>query len=69
VDSVAYSYDDVGNRTQMVDSTGTTTTAYDALNRVTSMTSPGAAPGIAYVASEFVSQNCGVNIDLSFWIS
>jgi RHS repeat-associated protein len=38
---VVPTYDDEGNRTQMVDSTGTTTYVYDALNRLTSVTSPG----------------------------
>jgi YD repeat-containing protein len=31
----------VGNRTEMVDSTGTTTYEYDALNRLTSVSFPG----------------------------
>ncbi len=41
VDSVDYSYDALGNRTQMVDSTGTTTYTPDALNRISSVTFPG----------------------------
>jgi RHS repeat-associated protein len=39
--SVDYGYDDVGNRTSMVDSTGTTSYQYDALNRILSATFPG----------------------------
>lgn len=39
--TVTYAYDALGNRTQMVDLTGTTTYAYDVLNRVTSVTFPG----------------------------
>jgi RHS repeat-associated protein len=38
---VAYAYDANGNRTQMVDGTGTTTYAYDELDRLLSVTSPG----------------------------
>jgi YD repeat-containing protein len=38
---VSYDYDAVGNRTEMVDSTGTTTYEYDALNRLASVTFPG----------------------------
>ncbi len=41
VDQVTYAYDALGNRTQMVDPTGTTAYAYDALNRATSVTFPG----------------------------
>jgi YD repeat-containing protein len=37
LDQVTYQYDAVGNRTQMVDPTGTTTYNYDALNRPTSI--------------------------------
>jgi RHS repeat-associated protein len=40
-DQVTYQYDAVGNRTQMVDPTGTTSYSYDALNRPTSITFPG----------------------------
>lgn len=36
--SITYGYDDAGRRVQMVDSTGTTTTAYDAAGRLTSET-------------------------------
>jgi YD repeat-containing protein len=39
--TVTFDYDAVGNRTEMVDSTGTTTYEYDALNRLTSVTFPG----------------------------
>jgi RHS repeat-associated protein len=39
--TVTYTYDNVDNRTKMVDSTGTTNYAYDALNRITSVTFPG----------------------------
>jgi RHS repeat-associated protein len=38
---VSLSYDANGDRTQMVDGTGTSTYAYDELNRMTSVTSPG----------------------------
>ena len=38
--SVAYAYDADGDRTNMVDSRGTTTYAYDALDRLTSVTDP-----------------------------
>jgi RHS repeat-associated protein len=38
---VDYTYDTRGNRTQMVDPTGTTTHAYDGMNQITSVTSPG----------------------------
>ena len=41
VDSLQYTYDPVGNRTQMVESTGTTTYVPDALDRVSSITFPG----------------------------
>jgi RHS repeat-associated protein len=41
VSSVDYYYDDAGNRTSMVDVTGTTGYQYDALDRVTTVTSPG----------------------------
>jgi RHS repeat-associated protein len=43
VSSVDYYYDDAGNRTSMVDVTGTTSYQYDALDRVTSVTSPGSS--------------------------
>jgi RHS repeat-associated protein len=39
--SVAYTLDNVGNRTQRVDQQGTHTYAYDDLNRLTSVTYPG----------------------------
>jgi RHS repeat-associated protein len=38
---VEYAYDVHGNRTSMVDGTGTTTYAYDEADRLTSVTSPG----------------------------
>ncbi|MBK8561327.1 MAG: RHS repeat protein [Dehalococcoidia bacterium] len=38
---VSFAYNDSGARTQMVDSTGTTTYAYDDLYRLTSVTYPG----------------------------
>jgi RHS repeat-associated protein len=38
--SVSYGYDDVGNRIEMVDSTGTTTYAYDPLRRLTDVVPP-----------------------------
>ncbi|HEX5141920.1 MAG TPA: RHS repeat-associated core domain-containing protein [Dehalococcoidia bacterium] len=38
---VTFDYDDVGNRTEMVDATGTTTYDYDALDRLTAVTFPG----------------------------
>jgi len=38
---VAYSYDSDGNRTSMVDSQGTTTYAYDALDRLTAVNNSG----------------------------
>jgi len=41
VASVAYTLDDVGNRTQRVDQQGTHTYAYDDLHRLTSVTYPG----------------------------
>jgi RHS repeat-associated protein len=41
IDSVDYSYDAVGFRTQMVDPTGTTTFTPDALGRLASVTFPG----------------------------
>ncbi|MGH9252003.1 MAG: hypothetical protein ACRD0W_21170, partial [Acidimicrobiales bacterium] len=41
--SVAYTLDDVGNRTQRVDQAGTHTYAYDDLYRLTSVTYPGPA--------------------------
>ncbi|MBK6562051.1 MAG: RHS repeat protein, partial [Dehalococcoidia bacterium] len=41
VASVAYTLDDVGNRTQRVDQQGTHTYAYDDLYRLTSVTYPG----------------------------
>ena len=41
--SVDYGYDDVGNRIEMVDSTGTTTYVTDPLNRLESVTFPGSA--------------------------
>lgn len=41
VDSVDYTYNAVGFRTQMVDSTGTTTFTPDALDRLASVTFPG----------------------------
>jgi YD repeat-containing protein len=43
VASVAYTLDDVGNRTQRVDQQGTHTYAYDDLYRLTSVTHPGPA--------------------------
>jgi RHS repeat-associated protein len=44
VDSVDYTYDDVGNRFTMVDPTGTTEYGYDALNRLTSVTVTPSGP-------------------------
>jgi YD repeat-containing protein len=41
VDSVDYTYDAVGFRTQMIDSTGTTTYTPDTLDRISSVTTPG----------------------------
>ncbi|MBI2863853.1 MAG: RHS repeat protein, partial [Chloroflexi bacterium] len=41
VSNVVYGYDDVGNRTSMVDSTGTTTYEYDAVSRPITITHPG----------------------------
>ena len=41
VASVAYSLDDIGNRTGRVDQQGTHTYAYDDLHRLTSVTYPG----------------------------
>ena len=41
IDQVTYQYDEMGNRTQMVDTAGTTTYQYDALDRPTSVTFPG----------------------------
>ena len=41
VDSATYTYDAVGNRLSLVDSTGTTSYVYDALNRPSSVTFPG----------------------------
>ena len=41
VASVAYTLDDVGNRTQSVDQQGTHTYQYDDLHRLTSVTYPG----------------------------
>jgi len=40
ISSYAYTLDDVGNRTQMVDTSGTTTYTYDALYRLTDATYP-----------------------------
>jgi RHS repeat-associated protein len=45
--SVSYSYDSLGQRTQMVDGTGTTTYSYDSLGRVTQVTD-GAGSTVAY---------------------
>jgi YD repeat-containing protein len=43
----------VGNRTEMVDITGTTTYEYDALNRLTTVTFPGSRTvGYAYDAAD-----------------
>jgi RHS repeat-associated protein len=38
---VTFDYDDLGNRTEMVDATGTTTYDYDALDRLETVTFPG----------------------------
>lgn len=46
--TVQYTYDGVGNRATMVDWNGTTTTTYDALNRVTSVASPSGTVSYAY---------------------
>lgn len=43
VDDVDYAYDEVGNRETMVDDTGMTTYAYDALDRPTDITFPGSS--------------------------
>jgi RHS repeat-associated protein len=52
VGSVAFSYDAGGNRVRMVDSLGTTTYAYDALNRMTNCTdSFGNAVAYSYDAN------------------
>ena len=46
---ISFQYDDAGNRTQMVDASGTTTYVYDAVNRLTSATFPGSrVVGYAY---------------------
>lgn len=42
VSSYTYTLDDVGNRTQVVDTSGTTTYGYDDLNRLTDVTYPNA---------------------------
>jgi RHS repeat-associated protein len=48
---VTFDYDDVGNRTEMVDATGTTTYDYDALDRLSTVTFPGSrAVGYTYDA-------------------
>lgn len=46
--SVTYAYDAAGNRTQMVDATGTTTYQYDGLGRVTQIAAPSGALSYAY---------------------
>jgi YD repeat-containing protein len=38
--TIAYRYDDAGNRLEMTDGTGTTTYGYDALYRLTNVTYP-----------------------------
>ena len=49
LDDVTYGYDDAGNRTSMIDPTGTTSYGYDVLNRLTSVTFPGMpAPVVSY---------------------
>jgi YD repeat-containing protein len=48
--SVAYTLDDVGNRTQRVDQQGTHSYAYDDLNRLTSVTYPGPTTSYAFDA-------------------
>ncbi len=42
-DDVTYTYDGVGNRTTMVTGAGTTQYAYDAADRISSVTPPGAS--------------------------
>ena len=42
---ITYTYNAVGNRTRMVDATGTTTYSYDALARLTGVTYPSGTPG------------------------
>jgi len=50
--SVAFTYDAAGNRTRMVDTLGTSTYGYDALNRLTSYTNPfGKTVGSEYDAA------------------
>jgi len=45
---VTYTYDDEGNLTTRVDKSGTSTFAYDGLNRQISQTSPGTTVGLKY---------------------
>ena len=45
---VTYAYDRNGNRTTMIDGTGTTTYTYDEMNRPTSIAAPGGTVGYRY---------------------
>ena len=46
--TTTYAYDAFGNRTSLVDGSGTTTTAYNDASEVSSVTPPSRAPVVSY---------------------